>query len=206
MMDAQPWAETQRAFGDAAAWFVDVAAAGASRWDDIALGEWTVRDLTGHASRALLTVEEYLDQDIASASLTSPVEYFRVMAAHVDPADVAQRGREAGTALGDDIPEAVAGLADRVCTRVNEARSGDLVSTPAGGMRLNDYLPTRTFELTVHTCDLAAALGQRVDPPHTAAIDAFTVLGELAIHKGDAGRLFLAATGREALPDSFTVL
>lgn len=32
-----------------------------------------------------------------------------------------------------------------------------LVSTTAGGMRLADYVPTRTLELVVHTCDLASA-------------------------------------------------
>ena len=33
-------------------------------------------------------------------------------------------------------------------------------------MRLSDYLPTRTFELAVHTADLAAVLG--VPPDVTA--------------------------------------
>ncbi|MGH3437614.1 MAG: hypothetical protein ACRDRN_14215 [Sciscionella sp.] len=35
--------------------------AGRGRRDAIGLGEWTVDDLVGHTSRALLTVEAYLD-------------------------------------------------------------------------------------------------------------------------------------------------
>ncbi len=73
-------------------------------------------------------------------------------------------------------------------------------------MRLIDYLPTRTFELTVHTCDLAAALGQVVEVPEAAAAESLNLLGELAIRAGRAAPLLLAATGRGSLPAGFTVL
>jgi len=81
----------------------------------------------------------------------------------------------------------------------------ELVTTIAGGMRLVDYLPTRTFELVVHTCDLARALGAPMDPPPVAAAQALEIVAELALADGIAGPLLLAATGR-AMPSGFSVL
>jgi Mycothiol maleylpyruvate isomerase N-terminal domain. len=174
------WTEARSAFGQAADWFVRTTAAPPGRWDETALGEWTVRDLVGHTSRALLTVETYLDRPVASVEVSSPVDYFRaVLASTGDPAAVAQRGREAGAALGDDIPAAVAQLAERALSRVNAEHADARVATPVGGMRLGDYLPTRTFELTVHTCDLAVALDQPLDVPQAAASGSLAVLSGL---------------------------
>ncbi len=111
-----------------------------------------------------------------------------------------------GAALGPDVGAAVAEIAARVLNRVNTEQPETLVATPFGGMRLIDYLPTRTFELTVHTCDLAVGLDQPLDVPQTAAAQSLTVLGGLAAQAGNAGPLLLAATGRRNLPPGFTVL
>lgn len=206
-MTCGPWAQRQDAFVGAARWFVQTVPAGRGRWDEPALGEWTVRDLVGHTSRALLTVETYLDRPAETADVTSPVGYFdQVLAATGDPAAVAQRGRDAGQALGPDPEEAVAVIAERVLPRVRAAAAEELLTTPAGGMRLGDYLPTRTFELVVHTCDLATALGREGEVPGPAARQALTVLGGLTERSGQAAPLLLAATGRGALPAGFTVL
>jgi uncharacterized protein (TIGR03083 family) len=181
--------------------------AGQGRWDELALGEWTVRDLIGHTSRAMLTVEAYLTRPASSVAVTSPVEYFRLVGSYGDPTAVAQRGREAGAALGQDLPGAVADICERVLTEVSTASGDSLMTTPVGGMRLADYIPTRTFELTVHTCDLLAALGLPLDVPEAAAAETFTVLGGLASRSADlAGPLLLAATGRRPLPEGFSVL
>lgn len=207
MYSSEVWADVRSGFGHAADWFVSTAAAGVDRWDEPGLGEWTVRDLIGHTSRALLTVESYLDKNVTAIEIGSPVDYFRdALASTGDPAAVAQRGRDAGVALGQDICVAVAEIAKRVLTRVNSEQADSLVATPVGGMRLIDYLPTRTFELTVHTCDLAVALNQPLDVPPTAAAESLRVLGGLAVQGGTAGLLLLAATGRRALPPGFTIL
>jgi hypothetical protein len=88
-----------------------------------------------------------------------------------------------------------------------DARDGtELVTTIAGGMRLGDYLPTRTFELAVHTADLATALGVPPDVPATAAMQALHIVADLAVADGTAGPLLLAATGRPGLPARFSVL
>jgi hypothetical protein len=82
----------------------------------------------------------------------------------------------------------------------------EMLTTIAGGMRLADYLPTRTFELAVHTTDLAAALGVPADIPATAADTALRIVAHLAVGDGVAGTVLLALTGRGGLPAGFTVL
>ncbi len=75
-------------------------------------------------------------------------------------------------------------------------------------MTLITYLPTRIVELTIHTLDLMAALGEDVERPVPAAVAAVTaqVIMELAHQQGRDGPLLLAATGRRPLPPGFTVL
>jgi uncharacterized protein (TIGR03083 family) len=191
-----PWDESRRAYADAAGWYAGMAASVGDRWKAPGLGEWTVRDLVGHTSRSLLTVEEYLARPAAAVEIASAAAYYRAIRhATVGPA-VAQRGRDAGAALGADPAAAVAELVARVLPLVGASDGDELVTTIAGGMRLADYLPTRTFELAVHTADLAAALGAPPDVPPTAAAQALRIVADLAIGDGAAGRLLLLATGR----------
>ena len=199
------WDDSRRAFADAAGWFVRTAALVGDRWSGPGLGEWDVRSLVGHTSRSLLTVEAYLARPAGAAEVSSAAGYVRAtreMAA--DPA-VAERGRAAGEALGADPAAAVAAIAARVVPLV-DGRAGDvLLTTVAGGMRLDDYVPTRTFELAVHTSDLASALGVPLDVPASAAAQALALVTDLAVGEGRAGPLLLAATGRR-LPSGYSVL
>ena len=206
-MSSQSWASALEAFEQASTWFAETTRAVGGRWEEDALGQWTVRDLVGHTSRALLTVEAYLDQPVTALEVSSPVEYFvLVLATTGDPAAVAQRGRDAGAALGSDPAAAVGQIADRVTARVRGAAADGLVATPVGGMLLAQYLPTRTFELTVHTCDLCTALGQEPRVPEAAAAGSLALAGALAARAGRAGPLLLAATGRGGLDADYTVL
>jgi uncharacterized protein (TIGR03083 family) len=200
------WDDARRAFADAAHWFVGSAALVGDRWEEPGLGEWDVRALVGHTSRSLLTVEAYLARPADAVEIGSAVEYFRATSAMAAGAAVAARGHEAGVALGADPAAAVAEIADRVLALVGSADGGERVTTIAGGMRLADYLPTRTFELAVHTADLATALGLPPDVPATAAAQALRLVADLAVAGGRAGPLLLAATGRPGLPPGFSVL
>lgn len=200
---------TRECFRQATAVFVDAAAhIEARRWDDPALGVWSVRDLVGHTGRALSTVESYLDPGtvLEHPDLPDPVTYYRA-AAGADPAAIADRGRQAGLALGPDPAGAVRALAERVLPLVDAAPDSAAVRTPAGTMTLDGYLPTRSFELVVHTLDLLHALGaptpEGVAEPVAAAL-------ELAVRiSAEAGRgeeVLRALTGRQALPAAFSVL
>ncbi len=200
-----PWHDSRRAFADAARWFVRTTADVGDRWDRPGLGEWDVRALVGHTSRSLLTVEMYLARPATSVEVASAADYFRATRAAAAGPAVAARGRDAGAALGTQPAAAVAEIAGRVLRVVDSCDGTELVTTIAGGMRLADYLPTRTFELAVHTADLATALGLPPDVPGTAAAQALQVVADLAVSDGRAGPLLLAATGRP-LPAGFSVL
>jgi uncharacterized protein (TIGR03083 family) len=201
-----PWDESRRAFADAAGWFVSTTALVGDRWAEPGLGEWDVRALVGHTSRSLLTVEAYLARPAQTAEIPSAADYFRATRAMAAGPAVAQRGRDAGDALGDDPASAVAEIAARVVPLVDAQDGGTLLTTIAGGMRLEDYLPTRTFELAVHTSDLARALDEPLDVPATSAVQALRLVTELAAGDGRAGPLLLAATGRTGLPPGWSVL
>ena len=200
------WGDSCRAFQDATAWFVRTAASADGRWDSPGLGEWDVRALVGHTSRSLLTVEAYLARPATAVEVESAADYFRATSGASVGSEVAQRGRDAGEALGEDPARVLAELAGRVLALVDSSDGTELVTTYAGGMRLSDYLPTRAFELTVHTADLAVALGLPPDVPAAAAAQALHVITDLAVTGGSAGPLLLAATGRPGLPPGFSVL
>jgi hypothetical protein len=204
MTDA--WEASRGAFADAAAWFVRMAALVGDRWSRPGLGEWDVRDLVGHTSRSLLTVETYLARPADALEVDSALAYYRATRAMAAGPAVAQRGRDAGTALGTDPAAAVAEIAARVLPLVDAQHGTQLLTTIVGGMRFADYLPTRTFELAVHTADLAAALGEPLAVPARAAAQALQLVTDLAVTEGLAGELLLAATGRQGLPVGYTVL
>jgi uncharacterized protein (TIGR03083 family) len=198
----------REAYEQAATLFVDtVTQVGAAQWNRVALGEWTVRDLVGHTHRALLTVETYLDNPSETIDVMRPADYFlRAQASLADPAAVAARGREAGQALGDDAPATVRETATRVLARVQQTPDDAALTTPVGGMRLIDYLPSRVFELTIHTLDLGAAIAADIDLPEAASAVTLGMITELAQQPGKAAPLLLAATGRQALPATFSIL
>jgi uncharacterized protein (TIGR03083 family) len=197
------WNESRRAFADAAAWFVRTTALVDDRWDAPGLGEWDIRALVGHTSRSLLTVEAYLANPAPTVDIASAADYFRVIRPIAAAPAAVERGREAGRALGADPAPAVAEIATRVVSLIDTRDSGELLTTIAGGMRLADYLPTRTFELVVHTADLAVALGVPPDVPATAGAEALRIVADLAITEDLAGPLLLIATGRQG---GFSVL
>jgi len=200
------WDESRRAFADAADWFTRMAALVGDRWDQPGLGEWDVRALVGHTSRSLLTVETYLARPAAAVEVASAVDYFRATRSAASGPEVAARGRDAGTALGPDPATAVAGIVARVVPLVDAGAGTERLTTIVGGMRLSDYLPTRTFELAVHTADLATALDLPPDVPPSAAAQALSLVSEIAVADGLAGTLLLGATGRAGLPVNFSVL
>ena len=169
------------------------------------LGEWDVRALVGHTSRALVTVEAYLSEGREPVEVEDPADYF--LAVLGDPAGsaeraerdaaIAERGRQAGADLGDDPAAAVAELAERVIGLVERTPPDAPVATPAGTMRLSGYLPTRTLELTVHTLDLCRAVG--VTTPASLDGPVASTLGLLAAIAGrrpDRADLLLQLAGR----------
>lgn len=180
------------------------------RWHRPALGAWNLLDLVGHTSRSLITVESYLDSTSTTLApeIADAAAYYRAAAvALADPDAVAERGRQAGAALGNDPVGAVAAIAERVLRLVEVSDDEATVNTPVGSMTLVGYLPSRTFELAVHSLDIITASGgpapERLATPLAAAAH---LAVDLAIANGQGTDVVLALTGRRRLPEHFTVL
>ncbi|MBK7722134.1 MAG: maleylpyruvate isomerase N-terminal domain-containing protein [Austwickia sp.] len=175
------------------------------------LGVWTVRDLLGHASRAFSTVVSYLaaPADPNAPWLAEPTDYFTAAlrsTAAAEPAQIAERGRAAGRALGDDPVRALRALAADTRALVAATPDHASVTTPFGTMTLTAYLPTRAFELTVHGLDLARAV--EVAPCTDLALAARAALSLVAAlaTTDQAVSALLALTGRHGLPEGFSLL
>ncbi|MEU0392337.1 sterol carrier family protein [Streptomyces sp. NPDC006208] len=122
------------------------------------LGDWTVRELSAHIAMTSGLVARYvtlpeperadvalLDWPFATVTAAGQVdEDTRAFAADQEPAELFAR---VAARIGELLP---AVPADR------------LVPMRFGGMRLGDFLVTRTVELIVHTDDLNAATGLEI--------------------------------------------
>lgn len=187
------------AFTAAANW-VDqlVSQAADPDWEGPGIGDWNLRALVGHTSRALITVEQYLAEPVDSVDLDSAEAYYEAVAGLSDanPTAVHQRGVDAGTALGEHIPAAFHVIVERVLAIVAHTEDHP-IKTIAGGMRLSNYLPTRTFELTVHGLDIAHATGQALHAPEAAMRRALDLAVSLSFRADRGPELLLALTGRQ---------
>jgi uncharacterized protein (TIGR03083 family) len=197
-------------FAEAAAAFAALAGRiQPGQWDQPGLGDWDIRSLTGHTSRSLTTVLSYLDQPAERAAIATPEQYYawtRPAAASLGAGAVAERGRQAGRELGADPAASVRRLAAEAVRRVRSTAGDPVITTLGGGMRLSDYLPTRTFELAVHGLDLAAAAGLPAGLPPAVLRAAADLAARIAVVLGDGPLLLRALTGRAALPAGYSVV
>ncbi len=180
----------------------------ADAWNTTGLGEWTVRDLVGHTTRSFVTVTEYLaGGEGRPIELEHAFDYARVFRlAHANAAAITERGRAAGRELGEHPPVVVAERRDTAVAAVEAHPDDAPVATPAGTMRLIDYLPSRVFELVVHTDDLARALGIERRADVAASTFATTFVAGIVAEAEDGELVLRALTGRGTLPAGFTAL
>ncbi|WP_197380108.1 maleylpyruvate isomerase N-terminal domain-containing protein [Mycolicibacterium mengxianglii] len=177
------------------------------RYPGPGLGEWDLRALVGHTARSLVTVITYLDQPATTVDITSAEEYYQVAAtvAAAEGAGVVERGRRAGAELGDDPAAAVDALVSEASAKL-DGRGDELIAVLGGaGMHLFTYLPTRIFELAVHSLDIADATGLPYTAPEEVMSGATTLGARVATVMGHGEVLLRALTGRGALPDPFSV-
>jgi hypothetical protein len=74
----------------------------------------------------------------------------------------------------------------------------EVLNTFAGAIRLVDYLPTRSFELVVHSLDLARATGIRLPEKVYRQLDvALDIAVGVAKRRGAGFELLLVLTGRQ---------
>lgn len=171
-----------------------------------------MRSLVGHASSALSDVILGLDQIADSESVTSAQGYY-ALARTVDPAVYRKLVAEAtagavehGVMLGAEPAAAVGRLVEQALARVEGAADADLVTTAGGGMQLDNYLQTRTFELAVHSLDIASAVGLDHGVPDEVLGSAGALAARVAALIGEGATVLRALTGRAALEDAFSVV
>jgi uncharacterized protein (TIGR03083 family) len=181
----------------------------AGAWDGPGLGDWDLRSLVGHTSRSLITVSTYLQTTAEREDVATPHEYYAVAnpsALGIDPAAVVERGRQAGEDLGDDPAPAIDGLVDRVLGELAGIDDRLIQVIGGRGIRLFTYLPTRTFELAVHSLDIAGAVGIPFILPADVLDEAMVLATRIAVANGQGETVLLSLTGRAALPPWFSVV
>ncbi|WP_213815371.1 maleylpyruvate isomerase N-terminal domain-containing protein [Glaciihabitans sp. dw_435] len=195
----------------------------AEAWAKPGLGVWTVRDLVGHTSRAITTVNTYLSAIVVDPgayaealahppvveepTVTSAAAYYpAIFTAYTDNDAVAQRGFEAGAALGDDPAATIQRELDRTAMALRLHADNPVVTVGAVTIPLDEYLRTRTFELVVHSIDIARAAGVDASIPDSLLVEMTQLAAEVAVLRGAGPDLLLALTGRGPLPADFTIL
>lgn len=176
-------------------------------WDGPGIGDWDLRSLVGHTARSLSTVSSYLRTPADREDVTGPAQYYALLRGYAaDSTDIIERGREAGRNLGADPAAKVSDLLRQVLTDLGGA-ADPLIAVIGGlGIRLSNYLPTRVFELTVHSLDIARAIGIDVTLPDQALREATVLAAQIAALTGQAAAVLPALTGRGALPAGFSVV
>lgn len=201
------------AFVEAAGWYAGlVPRIAAGKLDGPGLGEWSLRELVAHGSRALTTVVEYFRTASSGAvpEDDSPIEsagaYF--LSVHDNAAlhrDVAERGRREAAGLGGDLSGAVAARAGEAVNVVRAAAADSVFETRLGAVGFATYLCTRTVELVVHGIDVCAAADIDADVPDGAAALTLEVMADLSRRRGDTVDVVRALAGRANLPENFSL-
>jgi uncharacterized protein (TIGR03083 family) len=168
------------------------------------LGDWDLRALVGHTSRSLVTVLEYLHKPAPAVDLGHSADYVMASAPVTPDPGVTERGIAAGAALGVDPLASVRRLVELVTAELDGADPEQRLATYAGGMRLRDYLPTRTFELVVHGLDIAHAVSVGWAPAPDALRSAVELATEVALRRGEGQLLLRLVTGRQ--PGGFSIV
>ena len=169
------------------------------------LGQWSVRQLLGHAIRAFSTAAANLDATpTVEFAVHTPGDYYRAAfsSGPTIHAEIAERGVHAGIALGPDVAATVSSTVTKARARIRAADDDDIVNHFTGRIPFVAYLATRVVEAGVHLLDLQRALGLPVAiDPGSAAIVLLTLAST-----GDVNQMILALTGRGDLPAGFNVL
>lgn len=200
----------RRAFTEATQFIAALAGeVGESQWSAPALGEWTVRELFVHASRAGSTIVDYAGEP-AARTLGSGAEYYLTVLERDGVHEaVADRARAQAAEVDEPIPAYVERTFAEAEQTLQRTPAGMVLDTRGGGITLEDYLPTRVVELVVHGIDIAAALGVTPEVPVTAMRVTLEMLSELAVCRPqalDPVVLVRALTGRGTLPEDTNLL
>lgn len=123
------------------------------------LGDWTVQLLIAHLIRGVDRVPAYLDAEAPDQADVDWLGYWSAVRVS-DPGAVSERAREFAASINDRrVPDVWESAWQDAHARASTSPADRVIASPFGGIRLDHYLTTRVFELTVHGLDLRVALG-----------------------------------------------
>lgn len=196
-------------FREAAGFFLEtVSRIPPDAWDSPGLGAWSVRELVAHTSHTFESLKNSTSpaRTATHVELHGPAElYAKLVGAGGKDDDIAERGREGGRGLVDDPVGAIRREAKEALEVLDGVPDDHPTRSLVGGIRFIDWLATRVVELTVHSMDIAEATDIDAQPPSGAMRTTLAVLSEIAVAKGLAAEIAMAATGRRPLRDGFTL-
>ena len=196
-------------FETAAHSFLDlVAEVRVSQWSEPALGVWDVRSLVGHTSRAISTVETYLLTGPAPEATVADAEdyYAKIFDEYTDNDAIAARGVEAGKALNENSGAEFEATLGRALALIEKSGPDFIVAVGPIGIRLDEYLRSRVFELVVHSMDIAKATNQEHGIPAAVVANVADLAARVAVRKGDGEAILFALTGRRPLRQRYSIL
>ncbi|MCU1496072.1 MAG: uncharacterized protein JWM47_25 [Acidimicrobiales bacterium] len=191
--------EVASAFRFASTWYRSlVGAVEDHRWDQAALGDWSVRELVVHTARAYKTIVEYVHGEVKDDTpIYSAAGYFRTVLAEQTPhVHISQRATREAVSVTDPVAH-VDEWAAKSEKLVDRSVADAPVRTFVGEMTLDQYLATRVVELVIHGLDLAAAIDLPTPAPAGSARLALEVLTDLAGPE-DLSSMLCLLTGRAA--------
>ncbi|MFG2194896.1 sterol carrier family protein [Streptomyces sp. NPDC048639] len=147
------------------------------------LGDWTVRDLVVHIALGADSVRTYLAKPAPPVREVTVLDWPSATAAVATAVDARARTVAASTEPLEILDRADERLAEALASAPDER----LLAARLGAMRLDDFLVTRCVELTVHSDDLAAALGTAVPLDRQALAAATRVLADSLAAKAPGG-------------------
>ncbi|QGV79759.1 maleylpyruvate isomerase family mycothiol-dependent enzyme [Streptomyces ficellus] len=152
------------------------------------LGEWTVRELAAHFTMALRSVIRGVAAPAPATRDLTLLEW--PLATRRFAGDVDHDTREIAEAAAD-TPAALAALYEETGRQLADALAAApderLIVTRFGGVRLGDFLVTRTVELIVHTDDLNDATGLAVPFDRRALATCTRLLADALAAKAPGG-------------------
>jgi uncharacterized protein (TIGR03083 family) len=186
----------------------------AARWrEPSALEGFSVAGLAFHLASQVLNAPAILAEPSASEALAL-LDYYTLSTwvasgpGSAANAAIRDRGEEAAAdltpaALVARVEEAVKVLR----AAVSEAPADQVVVIRERGLAVDDYLYTRTLELTVHTDDLAVSIGVETPQlPPAAAEATIALLARIAVWRHGSVAVLRALSRSERAPASICAL
>lgn len=151
---------------------------------------------------------EYAPRRAQDEELRTPAAYFLAALTVPDAhTAIAQRARREAHEVGDDLAGYCRRLQEQALAVLGETEHGNpIIPSRAGALRLDTFLETRVFELTVHSLDIAAATGINTHLSDGGVRRTLRIACDLALARGIAPTVIRATLGRVPLPSGFSLI